>query len=241
MKVRVSYLLTAVALLPTSACSLAGFDFLTGSGIPLTKQFDDEKFSAVEVHNAFAVEIRRADKFDVSVTADDNILEFVTVSRQGDTLNVGIESGKNVRPKAGLKVTITMPDLEGVVLDGACTGTVEGFTDCRSFRVELHGASSLGGEIEADRIDADVAGASTLSLRGAAKSGTLEASGASRLHLRDLALTRVDVHLSGACSGTVLVNGRLDYDVSGASHLDYYGRPTLGKHESSGASSATQK
>jgi hypothetical protein len=241
MKVRVSYLVTAFALVPTAACSLTGLGVVTGSGTPLTAQYEETGFTAVEVHGAFQVYITRAKNFDVSVTADDNLLEFIRVTQEGETLKIEFEPGKLVRNRSEMRASIAMPELESVTLHGACTGTVEGFRGGKAFRAEVHGASKLGGEIEADTIDLNLAGASTANLQGIATDAKLEASGACGLHLDNLILTRADVQLSGASSATVEVTDKLDYDVSGASHLYYKGHPTLGKQEASGASRAVAK
>ena len=119
MNVRVSYLVTAIALLPTSACSLAGLGVVTGSGTPLTMQYEEKGFTAVEVHGAFQVDITRAKNFDVSVTGDDNLLEFVRVTERGGTLTIDFEPGKIVRTRSELKASIALPELEAVALNGA--------------------------------------------------------------------------------------------------------------------------
>jgi hypothetical protein len=240
MKVRAAYFLMAVACLPATGCSFLG-EVVTGSGTPATGQFDVAGFTKVEAHGAFQVEIVRADKFDVSVTTDDNLLEFVKVTEDNGTLTIGLENGKNFRSRAGFKATIAMPALEGIQLEGACTGSVKGFDGCKTFSIELQGASTLTGEVDADELNIVADGASTVTLQGTAKEGIVRASGASKIHLSDLALVRADIHFSGACSGTVHVMDKLDYELSGASHLDYRGRPTLGNQDASGASSATQK
>jgi hypothetical protein len=241
MKLRVGFLLAAVALLPNAACSVLGIEFITGSGNPRTEKFDTTGFKAVEVHNAFQVDITRGDKFDVEVTADDNLVDFVKVTNDGSTLTVGVESGKNLRPRAGLKVAITMPELEGVTLSGACTGSVKGFKGGKDFNVKLSGASKLKGDVSAEKVEIEVSGASSVTLRGTAVTCDTEGSGASKVHLDDLDVTRAKVNLSGASSAAVHATEKLDYDLSGASSLDYHGHPTLGKHSTSGASAASEK
>jgi hypothetical protein len=54
-------------------------------------------------------------------------------------------------------------------------------------------------------------------------------------------VTRATVNLSGASSGTVNARDKLEYGLSGASHLDYRGQPTIGEADVSGASSVSQK
>jgi hypothetical protein len=244
MSARVRIVLTAVAALSASACGLPGAMTLQGSGTAATQDFDVDGFKAVEANGAFRVKITRGDEFAVSVTTDDNILEFVRVVNDGGTLTLDVDRGGKpfgISPKVGLTAEITMPSLEGVTLNGACTASFEGFKRTKAFKVQLAGASTLKGELTAGKLDVDSSGASTVTLRGKADDGAIEASGASHLRLGDLDVERADVHLSGASSCAVRVGETLDYDLSGASHLEYRGDPSIGKREANGASSATQK
>jgi hypothetical protein len=241
MKVRVSGLLMAVVLLSAAACGVSGTEVMVGSGRPATKQFDYKGFTVVDARGGLKVDVQRADKFDVSVSADDNVLRFVKVSTEGDMLTVEMEPGKNVHSLNGLHVAIAMPQLDAVKLDGACTCAVSGFTGAKAFHAQLNGASRLRGTIDADKIDLDTDGSSSAVLNGKAKEGTLTANGASELDLGGLAFEQASVRFSGGSGGSVYVNGPLDYDLSGASRLIYDGHPTLGKQEATGGSSAAKK
>jgi hypothetical protein len=50
-----------------------------------------------------------------------------------------------------------------------------------------------------------------------------------------------DVTLDGASNASVLTDGTLNLDISGFSKLNYYGNPTLGKTNISGASNLNHK
>jgi hypothetical protein len=242
MKVRALFVLAAAAAVLVASCSFIGQEVVTGSGTAATRSFDVKDFTGVSVHGPFQVEIKRGDKFLVSITADDNLLDLVRATRDGSLLTVGIGDGnKSIHAKTPLKAAITMPELDDVRLTGACKGTVEGFKKGKSFKVEVNGASTLDGEVEADKLSVDANGASTVALHGNADEAALEANGASTLKLAELTLGRADVRLNGASTGTVRVHGKLDYDVNGASRLTYDGNPTLGKREAHGASSAGPK
>jgi len=78
-------------------------------------------------------------------------------------------------------------------------------------------------------------------LKGSATEAKLEGSGASHLDLSDFALDQAAVELSGASHATIQVKTKLNYSLSGASHLSYKGDPTIGEKEKSGASSASHK
>jgi hypothetical protein len=52
---------------------------VTGSGNPVTKQYDYSDFSGVRVDSAFAATVTRGDAFAVSVTADDNLVKYLRI------------------------------------------------------------------------------------------------------------------------------------------------------------------
>jgi hypothetical protein len=108
--------LFAVAIVPVGGCGLAG---LAGSGVPASRSVDAKDFTTVEVNGPFEVTLERGDKFNVTVTSDDNLLQFIDVLNPGGKLSIRIQSEENLRPKSGLKAKINMPAIEAVNLRAA--------------------------------------------------------------------------------------------------------------------------
>ncbi len=236
-------LVAALALtLGLAACDDDGFEALRGSGNVVTEDFEFADFASVEVFNVFDVEIVQSDSFSVTIRADDNILELVNVSKNGETLSVRLRQGLTISTGVTLEARITMPDLEALDLSGATSGTVSGFRSEGQIDIELSGASNLDGDLEAGNIDFDVSGASRVTLEGSAAEATIVVSGASRLDLADFPADTAEVIVSGASEATVNVQERIDSaDVSGASRLRYLGDPSLGDVSASGASTVEKE
>jgi|SRR5580704_1171534 len=232
----IAFFLTAVAIVPVGGCGLAG---LAGSGVAASRSVDAKDFTAVEVDGPFEVTLERGDKFNVTITGDDNLLPLVDVQNAAGKLSIGIQSGQNVRPKAGLKAKINMPAIEAVDLRGACSGSINGFKGGKDLKVNVEGASTITGEIQAVKLTLEAGGASQIKLTGKARECRAEAQGASQLHLGDLAVEKAVVQLDGASSGAVKASDKLDYELNGASHLDYRGSPKIGNKEVQGASSVS--
>ena len=208
-----------------------------GSGNVVTQEMDFDDFTAVDVHNAFVVEIIQSDSFSVTIRVDDNILDLLDVSTVGDTLRIRLQRGVSLRGDVTLEADITMPELDALKLSGAARASVSGFQSTGQLDIGLSGASTLDGDLEAGSIDLDTSGASRVDLVGSATALTLEGSGASTLDLADFAVDTADVTLSGASEATVNVQERIEpADVSGASRLRYLGDPSLGDVTTSGAS-----
>jgi serine/threonine-protein kinase len=162
---------------------------IVGSGKPATRQWNLEGYSAVAISHAFRADVRRSDRFSVSVTADDNVLEHVLVELHGQNLSVRLQDGLTYRLKPdSLKADITLPHLEEMDVAGSARVEIQGFDSDRPFRSRASGASRLNGSIRAGDVDLAASGASTMALRGRARDGRLAASGASTMELDGLEL-----------------------------------------------------
>jgi hypothetical protein len=216
---------------------------LVVSAVPLgcggdtqTAEFNFSDFTDVNISPAFKAEITQGDSYSVSVTTDNDKMEYIEVGQVGDTLNIGIESHTQPLNFHTLDVDITMPDIYGVTLSGASKGNIRGFTFSHEFTLNLSGASRLGGDLTAGGVHFILSGASTVELQGSANDMLANVSGASNMRLSNFELDNANILLSGASSGTVKLYGILDASVSGASKLTYKGSPTLGNINTSGGS-----
>lgn len=252
-----SILILTVALF--SGCSAN----ITGKLITEEKDFSD--FTEVDVEGVFDIEIVKSDSFSVTISGDEGFFDYIAVEKEGDTLKISLDprhtfTDFTLAAKA-LTAKITMPALHRLRLAGASTGTIKGFKSSEDFRLEVSGASSVDmddievnsakfeisgaskvtGSMEAGNVELKVSGASGVELEGSADTIDIETSGASKVDLADFPLHDADIKLSGASEATVNVKGRLDSVLSAASRLYFYGNPTIGNMEVSGASTIKHK
>ena len=256
-------LIIASLLLMVSGCIPGVGPSVRGSGTLATWDFDYHDFTKVEAGYAFNVDISKADSYLVRITTDDNMSEYLDISKQGDTLRIGLKPNYHYDHNSiTQKATITLPELEKLGLSGASKANVGvGFSSTHAVDFKLSGASNLdisaiktgntnfelsgaskaSGNIEMADGSFDLSGASSLELEGSANDIDIQASGASHFKLSDLAVVDAEINLSGASDATINASGRLDGDLSGASKLSYVGNPTLGSISTSGGSTISQK
>jgi len=213
---------------------------LIGSGNLETEQYAFANFTRVEISSAFEFQIRQSSSYGINVTADDNVIDHVQISQDGQTLKIRVGGVPSFR-RVTLKASVTMPQLGGLTVSGASHGTVSDFNSTEAVSIAVSGASRVTGDITAGNVEFDISGASTIQLEGSANDMVASVSGASRFNLDDFTVNNADVNFSGASSGTVNLDGRLDADLSGASRLWYIGEPTMGDINTSGASTLSKK
>ncbi len=234
---RIAVILTLLAgILISGCCAPSLYPGIVGSGRLVTREIDVSGFSRLSTGSAFEVKVAQGESFSVDVTADDNLIDHVEASVANGTLQLRLRPGRSYR-NATLKAQITMPELQGLALSGASSCQVSGFEGTNPVRIELSGASTLDGSLQAGDVTIHTSGASVLSLRGAAQDLDIEGSGASSIDLESFSVRDVNARLSGASRATVNATGTLSGNLSGGSRLNYVGNPTLGSIEQSGGSS----
>jgi serine/threonine-protein kinase len=193
---------------------------IIGSGRPSVKVWDVADFNAVKIGSTFRAEITRGDRFKVTTSSDDNVVEHIQVVKEGKTLRIGLEQGI-YRLNEPLKAVITLPTLEALDVSGASRATLKGFRSQGDFKLNLSGASTLDGETEVGDADFLVSGASTLALSGTARASHVWVSGASHLKLPEFLMKQCEIGLSGASTVVLSVRSEQPFwaTLSGASTL----------------------
>jgi hypothetical protein len=250
-------LLLLVILLGSIAFLFTGCS-LVGSGPIETKEYQLTDFTEIEISHDFNYDITRSETYSVVASTHQNLIDHLDIFKSGQTLKVRLKSGTIVNSDA--RVTVTLPALERLQVSGAASGHVSGFSSGSNFtlqvsgasqsdinmetgktKIQISGASRVNGTIKAAETEIVISGASNCDLSGSTAAAKIEISGASHADLPDLILQNADIELSGASGATINTSGKLDMALSGASTLNYYGKPMLGKVDISGASQMHQK
>ncbi len=199
----VLYFVVIVFSLLSSAC--AGSEILTGnmlvgSGRYASRDFALDGFAGIQASGGFQVTVTGGDTSKVSVTADDNILDIISVKKQGTTLILSVVQDKYSSLRTTkLDVAVTLPQLESVQLNGGCTLQVVGTAprstilvidanggsniDLRSIAADRVAVSLNGGSqatVNAEtNLDYDLNGGSQLRYTGSARIGKSKSEGGS--------------------------------------------------------------
>jgi hypothetical protein len=230
---------SAIIFAAIAAASFTGCFFpnaiIHGSFETVTATSSEAGFTGVSVENACEATITRGDAYSVSVEINDNIEKHLNIENSNGTLYITLDNG-HAYNNLTFKVTITMPVLESVSGSGASEIAVSGFDADNSLSVDLSGASKLSGDIGCADATFELSGASDVAITGSAGDISCDASGASTIDLRDFTCVDANIDLSGASDMRVNASGTISGKLSGASEVDYYGKPTVGSFNVSGAS-----
>jgi hypothetical protein len=199
---------------------------LTGSGTLTTEVRALPAFRSVQLNTVGTVNLSSGGTQRVSITVNDNLLQYIILSVVGETLNVDTEPG-HLFNNLNLTVDLTMTDLETLTVNGV--GTI---SSTNSFMVDsvtlgLNGAGSINLTVEAVQLNSTHTGAGTITLNGKVDTHTAGIQGAGPLLAFGLISETSTVTIGGAAKAEVYVNQVLNATITGSGSIYFKGWPTI--------------
>lgn len=199
-------LLISLVLLATG-CIHGHFAEISGSGKRELQKRNVAPFTSISTDGAFTIEVTCQKDVSLEVEGDDNVLEFVTSDVSGNILR--IKNTKNYSTKEPVKFKISVPNLEGLSVNGAG-------------HIEIKNLNN-------DKFEIDTNGAPTIVASGNTKVIDVGANGAGKIDVSKLHASRGVVDSRGVSRIDLDVTDQLDATVSGPSTVTYKGDPVVNK------------
>ena len=186
----------------------SGGPMIVGSGNIATQQRTVPPFTAIRLESPASVVVDRTGTQSLSVSADDNLVDFFTADVRDGTLYLGVAPGKSFQAKSVI-YRITVADLRAIEVRGS-------------------------GDVKADHLDGpalavSIAGSGDVRLAGRTDDFTLSISGSGDVDAANLQAKRAKAVIRGSGDATVNASEALDVQISGSGDLRYIGSPKLTK------------
>ena len=202
---RLALLLMLVIL--AAGCHQGRFAQISGSGKRELQKREVAPFTSISAEGAFTIEVTCGKDQSLEVEGDDNVLEFVTTDVGSNILR--LKNTKNYSTAEPVKFRISVPNLEGLSVNGAG-------------RVDIKGMNN-------EKFEIDTNGAPTITVAGTTKVIDIGANGAVKVDTTKLHASRGVVETNGASRVDLDVSDQLDATVNGPSTITYKGDPVVNK------------
>ena len=202
-------------LLGVAGCHVGG---IIGNGHIVTDTRPVADFTEIEANGGFYVEWRSGPP-SLSVTTDQNLLQYITTENEGHRLR--LHSRGNLWPTHHINVAISSPTRAGAKLTGAAR-LIANQLSGHSFAVESTGAAKVHLEGNIDDLVTDM-------------------TGASQLEADSLQTKTAAISSTGASKAELAVSESLQVSITGAGKVVYTGNPPTVEKHVSGAGSIRHK
>jgi hypothetical protein len=203
----------------------------------------DKAVVKVDLSGPVNLTLRQGATPALEVRGEQRLMANIDTSVDGDMLHIG-PRGILLRHRVPIEVTLTLPSLESLAVNGSGEHTVSGFAGdhldvaldgsgsmrfngrYREIMAAVHGSGDLeltGGTC--DTVDAAVAGTGRLTLVGSSRELHAALRGSGDLDARHLRADAVDLVLQGSGDSAVYARKRLHAELTGSGEVNVYGNP----------------
>jgi hypothetical protein len=229
-------MLLVAALLLSSSCSFGPGTGL-GGGVPGSGNIKVENrptgtIEAITIDYPGAlVLIQPGETDEIEIEADDNLLPQISSEVTAGRLlikSLAADWKASVNPSTQVKITITVPALNELVISAAVGDVEVNSLHGGDFKLVVSGGAQVKmKDVQVKMLDGTLSGAGNIILAGSAEELKVLLSGVGDFNAGSLKCRRATVELSGMGNATVRVADEMNAIITGAGSINYYGQPHI--------------
>lgn len=226
MKKSVQLLVCSVFLLSLTAnAQSSSQEKVKGNGKIVSETRNTADYDAIKVSGSFNIELVSGKEGNISIKGDENLLSFVKVEVEENTLKIHFQKNTNIRSNQKIQITVPFEKISELDLSGS--GNIQTKNDIKNdkFSAKLSGSGNFNLGIDSNDLELSLSGSGNVKLKGNAANFTSKLSGSGDIDASDLKSKNVDVNVSGSGNSKVSCNENLTARVSGSGNIKYEGNP----------------
>jgi hypothetical protein len=214
---------------------------IKGNGVLKTEKRETGNYDEIKITGFFDVVLLSGQEGNITIDADENLLQYVKIEMKNGVLSVFTEKNSNISTNKKLLITIPFESLNAVSLVGSGNVTAKSKIKAKEFKATLSGSGNITLDIEADKTEALVSGSGDLILRGKSDQLTTTLSGSGDIDAANLKSDNVNATVAGSGDITVYCTNNLKALVAGSGDIFYKVNPKTKETKVNGSGSITQK
>lgn len=182
-------------------------NFINGTGNIISQPREVSDFDSVSLTGTGNLVIAQTGAESLTITADDNLLPYLTSTVKGSRLILGSRSNTSISPTQEITYRLTVKHLNAMEVSGS------GQIDAKN--------------IDTERLAVQLSGAGSVTISGKSDSQEVSIEGIGSYKGENLQSKTGMVSVSGSGEALVQVSDRLDARISGCGSVKYIGDPIV--------------
>lgn len=207
---------------------------VSGNGKVISKKIDTQEYESIVVEGSMDVELIDGKEGDITIEAEENIIELVVITVKNGVLTIDTKDGVGFSTTKGILVKVPVEHVSSVNLDGS--GDIESKITLKSdtFKADLNGSGNLELDLDVETANILLDGSGNITLTGQANTLNCELDGSGNIDSFELATKEVNALLDGSGNMNLSSGEKLNADLDGSGNIQYKGNPTVVKLNNDG-------
>ncbi len=198
---------------------------IVGSKNVITKTINTQDYDIVKAKGSIEVILQKGTEGSVKVEAEDNLIDLVEVTSDGNTISISMKKKVNYVSKVGIKVYVPFSDLTEVSLHGSGDVISDEPIKVSNFSTNLHGSGDIHLTISATNVDASIHGSGDITLKGNSTNLNIEMTGSGDFDSLKMDTKNTDAKLTGSGDISVNASSSIKARLTGSGDIEYSGNP----------------
>ena len=157
---------------------------IKGNGNRTTQERGVEAYENIKISGSYVVTIIEGDTGNISISADENLLEYIETKVKEGTLFISDKKGYSLRYKEKIKITLTATILEKVILSGSGRVNADHKLEGEEMKFFVSGSGKINLNINASIIETKVTGSGKINLNINASIIETKVTGSGKINLK---------------------------------------------------------
>ena len=209
---------TLITLLSFSiGCTQSYFGWgksIKGNGNLKSENRQIDTFDKIEVTGPFEVILEKGKEGYLSITADDNLMNYIVTEVNKNTLEIGIKNKTNLKKYKKLSIVVPVEKASKIALTGS-GDIIQKYTAKQDkMLLSLTGSGDLSIPLEVGELKVNLTGSGDISCRGIANDVTISIVGSGDFHGNDLRSKYNEVSIAGSGDAKVYATEKLKAQIT---------------------------
>lgn len=198
---------------------------IKGEGPIVSEERSVEEFHSLANSINATVYLKQGPQESIRIEAQENMLENLLMEVDGGTLEIGWD--ENVRSHDGIKIYITIPEIQELRLSGS--GEIMGQNTIRgnALTINISGSGEADLKAEVEEMEASISGSGEMELAGQTEQLNVRISGSGEMNSLAMESMEAEVQVSGSGDCLLFVRDFLEVRISGSGDVGYKGDPEI--------------
>ncbi|MDV7187308.1 head GIN domain-containing protein [Lutibacter sp. TH_r2] len=210
---------------------------IKGSGTIKTETRSVKNFDKISISGSFDVELIKNNEGDITITADDNLLEYIITETEQSTLKIKPKDKYNLRPSKSIKIKLTFEDFEKLSLAGSGNVFSEDTIKQNELKISMAGSGNVDLLVDTNSTSTSLAGSGNLNLEGNTSNLKTSIAGSGNLNALDFKADIVSISIAGSGNVKVHAVNEIHASIVGSGDVRYLGNPKIEKSSKIGSGS----
>jgi hypothetical protein len=200
------YTIILSVLFTCTSCISIGQRSIKGSGNVTTEKKQVTDFENLDISGVFNVILKQSDKADVTVEADDNLQQYVTVENRNNTLYVKTKEKINIRGAKKTNIYISLVNISKLKNTLVGNLSTSGVIALKNVDINTSAVGNTTLNVKVDKLSLQISAVGNTDIEGSAPNCSITNSAVGNLDAAKLAVEKMT--LKNSAVGNTTVNAK---------------------------------